>query len=256
MWLNTEINYFTRQKYNINFRFLNKLNIYSPFGFRKILSGFGHTRGKYTAKSKCARYFNSYIIKTSFNHRISILIQYKYLANIKRIVGLFKMYNGCMFFNVIPSGLCLGSYTTYLLNYMVLDMLGVNLGCLIKLYNLELFTILFYIQINSKFIYAKANGTYCYINYNKYRLDILVCLNLPSGRDIIVSADNIAYLGRNSGSYWILRRYRKAQQTKFLGHMPSVRGVAQNPVDHPNGGRTKTNKPERSPWGWVAKKGK
>jgi large subunit ribosomal protein L2 len=38
--------------------------------------------------------------------------------------------------------------------------------------------------------------------------------------------------------------------------MPSVRGVAQNPVDHPNGGRTKTNKPERSPWGWVAKKGK
>lgn len=31
--------------------------------------------------------------------------------------------------------------------------------------------------------------------------------------------------------------------------MPSVRGVAQNPVDHPNGGRTKTNKPERSPWG-------
>jgi ribosomal protein L2 len=26
-----------------------------------------------------------------------------------------------------------------------------------------------------------------------------------------------------------------------------------NPVDHPNGGRTKTVRPERSPWGWVAK---
>jgi ribosomal protein L2 len=27
-----------------------------------------------------------------------------------------------------------------------------------------------------------------------------------------------------------------------------------NPVDHPHGGRTKTNSPEVSIWGWVAKK--
>lgn len=53
-----------------------------------------------------------------------------------------------------------------------------------------------------------------------------------------------------------MKRYYKAQQTKFLGFKSTVRGVAQNAVDHPNGGRTKTNKPERSPWGWVAKKGK
>ena len=32
-----------------------------------------------------------------------------------------------------------------------------------------------------------------------------------------------------------------------------VRGVAKNPVDHPNGGRTKAKQPEKSPWGWVAK---
>jgi len=25
--------------------------------------------------------------------------------------------------------------------------------------------------------------------------------------------------------------------------------VAKNPVDHPNGGRTKAKQPERSPWG-------
>jgi ribosomal protein L2 len=35
-----------------------------------------------------------------------------------------------------------------------------------------------------------------------------------------------------------------------------VRGVAMNAVDHPNGGRTKSNKPELSPWGWVAKHNK
>lgn len=33
----------------------------------------------------------------------------------------------------------------------------------------------------------------------------------------------------------------------------NVRGVAKNPVDHPNGGRTKAKQPELTPWGWVAK---
>lgn len=33
----------------------------------------------------------------------------------------------------------------------------------------------------------------------------------------------------------------------------NVRGVAKNPVDHPNGGRTKAKQPELSPWGWIAK---
>jgi large subunit ribosomal protein L2 len=32
-----------------------------------------------------------------------------------------------------------------------------------------------------------------------------------------------------------------------------VRGVAMNPVDHPHGGRTKTNSPEVTPWGKIAK---
>lgn len=36
----------------------------------------------------------------------------------------------------------------------------------------------------------------------------------------------------------------------------NVRGVAMNPVDHPNGGRTKAKQPELSPWGWIAKKNK
>jgi len=30
------------------------------------------------------------------------------------------------------------------------------------------------------------------------------------------------------------------------GIKPKVRGVARNPVDHPHGGRTKTNQPEVS----------
>ena len=45
----------------------------------------------------------------------------------------------------------------------------------------------------------------------------------------------------------------KAGRSRWLGIRPTVRGTAMNPVDHPHGGRTKTNKPEVSPWGWVTK---
>jgi large subunit ribosomal protein L2 len=40
-----------------------------------------------------------------------------------------------------------------------------------------------------------------------------------------------------------------ANNLKFKGKKPKNRGVARNPVDHPHGGRTKTNSPEVSPWG-------
>ena len=45
------------------------------------------------------------------------------------------------------------------------------------------------------------------------------------------------------------------QKATYIGRKtkPVVRGVAMNPVDHPHGGRTKTNQPEVSKWGWVAK---
>ena len=48
----------------------------------------------------------------------------------------------------------------------------------------------------------------------------------------------------------------KAGRNRWLGVRPTVRGVAMNPVDHPHGGNTKTNSPEVSPWGWVAKRNK
>ena len=41
-----------------------------------------------------------------------------------------------------------------------------------------------------------------------------------------------------------------------MGFRPNVRGVAMNPVDNPHGGRTKTNSPELTPWGKIAKKNK
>lgn len=78
-------------------------------------------------------------------------------------------------------------------------------------------------------------------------------VKIPSNRYMIVVESSYVMLGRNSNvlpkGIWI----GKAGINIKNGFRPTVRGVAKNPVDHPHGGRTKTNSPERTPWGRVAK---
>lgn len=63
-------------------------------------------------------------------------------------------------------------------------------------------------------------------------------------------------LGRNSNVEKRFNCVGKAGLMYLYGNKSKVRGVARNPVDHPHGGRTKTNQPEVSLWGWVAKRNK
>jgi large subunit ribosomal protein L2 len=56
-------------------------------------------------------------------------------------------------------------------------------------------------------------------------------------------------LGRNSQTDSRFKVLGKAGTRLLIGKKPKVRGVARNPVDHPHGGRTKTNQPEVSIWG-------
>ncbi len=100
--------------------------------------------------------------------------------------------------------------------------------------------------------YCKASGTFCtMIRINSDRGYCTV--KIPSNRYMIVVESSYVMLGRNSNvlpkGIWI----GKAGINIKNGFRPTVRGVAKNPVDHPHGGRTKTNSPERTPWGRVAK---
>jgi ribosomal protein L2 len=103
----------------------------------------------------------------------------------------------------------------------------------------------------SKFIwFCRAAGTFCTIiriNINRGSCTV----KIPSNKFFIIH--ETAYVGRNSNilpkGIWL----GKAGLNINKGFRPHVRGVAKNPVDHPHGGRTKTNSPERTPWGKVAK---
>jgi len=99
---------------------------------------------------------------------------------------------------------------------------------------------------NSKSTYIKSNGTFSQILKINYEL-CLILIKLPSNKKVYVSTNYLCTLGRNSNIFKKFLIIGKAGINQKLGKNVSVRGVAMNPVDHPHGGRTKTNKPEVSP---------
>lgn len=128
-------------------------------------------------------------------------------------------------------------------------------GNVVILKYLNRYNIFSNVYINSIAKYATSNGTFCQVLdiFNDFNL---VKITLPSKNVKILSTWCFVISGRNSKQDYKFNRLGKAGVNYLMGKKPSVRGVAKNPVDHPHGGRTKTNQPEVSPWGWVAKRNK
>jgi len=84
-------------------------------------------------------------------------------------------------------------------------------------------------------------------------------LKLPSGEIRMVPADCMATLGVVSNGMHENIMHGKAGRIRWFGIRPQTRGMAMNPIDHPNGGgegRSKSGggrKHMRSPWGQLAK---
>ncbi|MDZ4743413.1 MAG: 50S ribosomal protein L2 [Verrucomicrobiota bacterium] len=87
-------------------------------------------------------------------------------------------------------------------------------------------------------------------------------VKLPSGEVRLIQEDCYATIGQVSNSDHMNIKLGKAGRRRWLGTRPTVRGVAMNPVDHPNGGGQGKSKGGggwqhlTSPWGKVAKGGK
>jgi large subunit ribosomal protein L2 len=101
--------------------------------------------------------------------------------------------------------------------------------------------------------YCRAAGTFAEILVID-DLTNLVLVQLPTNDKIWIYAYCFATLGRASNDEHLLSVIGKAGLNRNTNKRPTVRGVAKNPVDHPHGGRTKTNSPELTPWHKTAKK--
>lgn len=101
--------------------------------------------------------------------------------------------------------------------------------------------------------YARSSGTFAKL----IKTDVnshTALLQLPSGVKKTFSVYSLASLGAVS-----LKNKKQTTNTKSgfwrkFGVKPHVRGVARNPVDHPHGGRAKSIKWPRTPWGKTTKK--
>ena len=84
-------------------------------------------------------------------------------------------------------------------------------------------------------------------------------LKLPSGETRLVNAQCRATIGEDGNADHINQSLGKAGRNRWLGRRPRVRGMAMNPVDHPNGGGQGKSKGGGgrqqvvSPWGQLAK---
>ena len=79
-------------------------------------------------------------------------------------------------------------------------------------------------------------------------------VKLPSGLKKVFSAFSLASQGHANLN--ILKNRLNSTTSgdwRYKGFKSKVRGVAKNPVDHPHGGRTKSIKYPRTPWGKTTK---
>ena len=78
-------------------------------------------------------------------------------------------------------------------------------------------------------------------------------IKLSSGELRLVRSDCMATIGAVSNPEHSNTVIGKAGRARWLGHKPSVRGIAMNPVDHPHGGRTNGGVHPSTPWGKVTR---
>lgn len=145
------------------------------------------------------------------------------------------------------------------------DSFLVNFTNYVKLYtfNLGFITLLRYFPNHSTFFnftlnvikgsqYSRSSGTFCLmIQLNPEKE--LAFIQLPTKLTKWVSWNCVGVLGRASNFLKNKTFLTKAGINRHKNIRPTVRGVAMNPVDHPHGGRAKTNSPEVTPWSRIAK---
>lgn len=107
-------------------------------------------------------------------------------------------------------------------------------------------------NLNNKWSYIKSSGTFG-IKIKAKKTVKLIIVKLPSEKLYYFIKTARCFIGKSFNFFnnkfiegkWGFSLHKKKKI--------NVRGVAMNPVDHPNGGRTKAKQPEKSPWGWIAK---
>lgn len=130
-------------------------------------------------------------------------------------------------------------------------------GSAISVKNLELFTLINNIELNSYSgsSVCRSAGT-CGIITSRFLSLNKITIKLKSGWNILINNNNIVSIGICSNSLHKFNRIKNAGSSRLIGRRPIVRGVAMNPCDHPHGGGNGKKSglvTAKSPWGRLCK---
>jgi large subunit ribosomal protein L2 len=165
-------------------------------------------------------------------------------------LSLVKFGNGAVSFFALTHGAYSGKYRYFLYfrRFLMRNFFKSGSHVLIKLISNKTVFCQVTLRSDHSVKYIRAAGTYTRL-YQRYRDFHAISCRLPTKRIKFLTYDALVVLGRNSNIKHRKKFLTKAGANILLGFKSKVRGVAMNPVDHPHGGRTKSNSPERSPWG-------
>lgn len=214
------------------------------------------------ARFRCSRNKSNYYYLPRLNEYLNLpavivsLFKVSYRTN---TLSCIQYVNGSYAYIPSINGLKMGSIISNIGPLSILNLFKsyrLLVGSLVEVRQLPKFSVISNVAAHSlsHSKYAKSSGTYCFINEFLSELELCI-IRLPSGVQKVISDTSIVILGRNANVSHKYSVVGKAGANINRGRKQIVRGVAMNPVDHPNGGRTKTNKPEKSLWGWIAKRG-
>lgn len=176
-----------------------------------------------------------------------IVLEVFKLSNAQPFFALVKNQAGIVSIVQLTHKIFLGSIIRYYFSKMLLVDVRQN-GFFLKLSIFKAGDSIcnIFFSIRERAFYVRAAGTFAKVLYKTQCCNFLM-IELPSGLKKRVSTQYMGVLGRLSNLQHNREVTGSAGFSFLLGRRPSVRGIAMNPVDHPHGGRTNTNKPEVSP---------
>lgn len=210
----------------------------------------------YSKNSKALKKSINILQKKFITKQWGVFINFLHYFNNKTYCGLIKYANGSYANIALTHGMLPGDIIKCT-NMRISRFTRYNLGDTVLLFWLNRRHVFYNVFLfhKSKVIFAKSAGTFCSMVSNDTEKNYAK-LKLPSGDNKVIFNQTFVTLGRNSNILQNSVVFGKAGDVRKNGFKSSVRGVAMNPVDHPHGGRTKTNSPEKTPWGKVAKHNK
>lgn len=189
-----------------------------------------------------------------WSDKLAISLNLTKQSNRSAFISLLKYSNGTFSYVLASSSLIPGDFTFTTNKPTIFSIKISDMACNILLKYIDYTFLFFNIEVikGEGGKYARAGGTFCYVVAFNLDKDIIK-VSLPSGSFKYLSQYCLVTLGKASNTLNNKQFFVKAGYYRKLGFRPVVRGVAMNPVDHPHGGRTKTNSPELTPWGKIAK---